>query len=282
MKRLMPTDRLRAAAVSLVVVASIVAPRAQQPPPPKPLVPVAASTLVGNPDPYVGEYVSLTGTVEKSLSPLSFAVDQGNPNPAGDILVIAPRLNSPVDPNTPVTVVGEVVRFDPDEIAHKGKNYAIDLAPDLVAQYRGRPAVLATSVVNAKMIDLARRLPPPMSPEEKAFDDVMKKVGPAFAAVRQGVDASNADTTKQNVATLKQAFADTEAFWKSRNRADAIQWAQEARKQVDAIDRATAAGNWVDAKTPVGSLGQACQSCHAAYRERFDDGSFRIKLPGPR
>jgi len=28
-----------------------------------------------------------------------------------------------------------------------------------------------------------------------------------------------------------------------------------------------------------GTLGQSCQSCHAAYRERFDDGSYRIKEP---
>jgi cytochrome c556 len=283
------SDRVAALAAPLamftILVASIVAAPAQQPPPPaagtappKPLVPVTASTLAGNPDGFIGEWVSVTGVIEQSLSRLAFAVDQGKLKSAGDILVLAPRLNGPVDPNTYVTVVGEVVRFDPDAIARKSKDYAVDLSPDLVAKYRGKPAVLATSVINSKMIDLAKRLPPPMSAEEQAFDNIMKKVGPAFAAVRQA-DASNADATKENAAVLKQAFADTEAFWKGRARADAVQWAQDARKHVDAIDRAAAAGNWDEVKSMAGTLGQSCQSCHAAYRERFDDGSFRIKEP---
>src|SRR5947207_11016912 len=116
-----------------ILVASIVAAPAQQPapaagtPPPKPLVPVTASTLAGNPDGFIGEWVSVTGVIEQSLSRLAFAVDQGKLKSASDVLVLAPRLNSPVDPNTYVTVVGEVVRFDPDEIARKTKDYAVDL-----------------------------------------------------------------------------------------------------------------------------------------------------------
>src|SRR5947208_6497504 len=212
------------------------------------------------------------------MSRLAFAVDKGKLKSPGDVLVLAPRLNGPVDPNTYVTVVGEVVRFDPDAIARKSKDYAVDLPPDVIAKYRGRPVVLATSVINSKMVDLAKRLPPPMAADEQAFDNIMKKVGPAFAAVRQA-DAANAETTKENTAVLKQAFADTEAFWKTRAKNDAVQWAQDARKHADAIDRAAAAGNWDEVKSMAGTLGQSCQTCHAAYRERFDDGSYRIKEP---
>jgi len=274
-----------AAAMTLFAASFVV--RAQQPAPapapagsapPKPLVPVTASTLAGNPDGFVGEWVSVTGVIEQSLSRLAFAVDQGKLKSAGDVLVLAPRLNGPVDPNTYVTVVGEVVRFDPDAIARKSKDYAVDLPPDVIAKYRGRPVVLATSVINSKMVDLAKRLPPPMAADEQAFDNIMKKVGPAFAAVRQA-DAANAETTKENTAVLKQAFADTEAFWKTRGKNDAVQWAQDARKHADAIDRAAAAGNWDEVKSMAGTLGQSCQTCHAAYRERFDDGSYRIKEP---
>ena len=273
-----------AAAITILIAANT--PHAQQPPaapagplPPKPLVPVTATTLAGNPDRFYGEWVSVTGVVEQSLARLAFAVDQGKIKSNGDVLVLAPRLNSAVDPNTYVTVVGEVVRFDPDEISGKSKDYTLDLSPDIVAKYRGRPAILATSIINSKMIDLAKRLPPPMSAEEQAFDNVMKKVGPAFAALRQA-DTATADATKDNTAVLKQAFADTEAFWKAKGKADALQWAQDARKQVDAIERATVAGKWDEVKTAAGTLGQACQSCHGAYRERFDDGSYRIKTGG--
>ncbi len=275
------------ARVAIVAITFLVAAvSAQQPAPapvpgapPKPLVPVTASTLAGNPDSFYGEWVSVTGVVEQPLARLAFSVDQGKLKSPGDVLVLAPRLNGPVDPSTYVTVVGEVVRFDPDEIARKSKDYAVnDLSPELIQKYRGRPAILATAIINAKMIDLAKRLPPPMSADEQAFDNVMKKVGPAFAALRQA-DAATADATKENTAILKQAFADTEAFWKTRGRTDAIQWAQDARKQVAAVEQASAAGKWDEVKAAAGTLGQACQNCHGAYRERFDDGSYRIKEP---
>jgi cytochrome c556 len=291
MKVLKPNTAARAAGelalIAAITVLTLTMSRvlAQQPPPapppagtapPKPLVPLTANALAASPDSYVGEWVSVTGVVEQSLSPLAFAVDQGKLKTSGDVLVLAPRLNSPVDPNTYITIVGEVVRFDPEEIQRKTKNYAVDLSPDVAARYRGRPAILATSVINSKMIDLAKRLPPPMSADEQAFDNIMKKVGPAFAAVRQA-DGATADATKENAAVLKQAFADTEAFWKTKGKADAIQWAQNARKEVDTIERAVAAAKWDEVKAAAGTLGQACQSCHTAYRERFDDGSYRIK-----
>ena len=75
-------------------------------------------------------------------SRLAFAVNQGKLKSASDVLVLAPRLNSPVDPNTYVTVVGEVVRFDPDEIARKTKDYAVDLPPDMASSAAAEAAAL--------------------------------------------------------------------------------------------------------------------------------------------
>src|SRR5438105_6436412 len=110
-----PSQFGRAIAMTLaptmtMLIALLASGRAQQPAatgaaPPKPLVPVTASTLAGNPDSYYGEWVSVTGVVEQSLSRLAFAVDQGQLKSAADVLVLAPRLNSPVDPNTYVTIV---------------------------------------------------------------------------------------------------------------------------------------------------------------------------------
>jgi cytochrome c556 len=290
------------AAALTITIASFATPRAQQPatpaPPPapqqggapaapvKPLLPIAANTLAAHPDVYVGERVTLTAAVNQILSRSAFAVSQrkvsgagGRTEPSGDdVLVLAPILNSPVDLDKYVTVAGEVVRFDPAEIAAKVKDYKLDVTPEVIEKYRGRPTVIATSVINGAFVDLAKRLPPPMSADEKAYDDLMKQVGPAFAALRNA-DASNAEATTKHVAVLKQAFAQTEAFWKGKGKTDATEWAQNARKQIDVIEKAAGAGNWDALKTSAGTLGQACQTCHAAYRERFDDGSFRIKTP---
>jgi cytochrome c556 len=249
--------------------------------PPKSLVPVAASTMTAKPDAYYGEYVSLTATVERILSTLAFSVDQDKTKSTGkEILVFAPRLNEPVDANTYVTVIGEVVRFEPDVIADKAKSYTLDLPPDDAARYRGGPAILATSVINASGLDVARRLPPPLTAEEEAYAKIMKEVGPSNAALRKAIEGSDAKLAAEHAGVLKNAFTRTESFWKTKGKTDAVKWSQDARKLAEAIDLAAAAGEWDEVKTSVTKLGQSCQTCHTAYRERFDDGSFRIKLGG--
>ena len=283
--RLRTWPLVAALAVFIPALATVVAQQTGGGPQPKPLVPVAADSVLANPDPYYGQPVTITAAVEQILSKTAFSVAQrsvgqaanGSKRAQGDVLVVAPNLHDPVDQNAYVTVIGELVRFDPAEVATKAKDYKPDLAPDVVERYRGRPAVIATAVINAKMVDLARRLPPPVTAEEDAFDKVMKRVGPAFAALRSGLDESSVENSKQNVTILKEAFAATETFWKTRAKADAMQWAQDARKQVDTIERGVAGGDWETAKTSAGALGQDCQTCHTTYRERFDDGSYRIK-----
>src|SRR5438477_6954130 len=123
-------------------------------PPAKPLVPVAASTLASHPDQYFGERVTMTGAVEQKLNALVFSVDQDKTKSTGkEVLVLAPRMNAPVDANTYITAIGEAVKFDPDEIAKKSKDFKLDLPPDVVAKYRGKPAILATAVINQAGVD---------------------------------------------------------------------------------------------------------------------------------
>lgn len=264
-----------AASVALVAVHA-----AQQPaaPAPKPLVPLAASTLAADPAPYIGQHVTLMGAVEQRLSANAFTVDQDRARSTGhEVVVLTRALYGALEPHAYVTVIGEVVRLDPSDIAPRSPDYLLDVPADVMAKYRGRAAVLATSVITAAMVDIARRLPPPMTPDEEAYDKVMKRVGPAFAALRQAVAASDADAAKQQTAVLASAFGETEMFWKKRTKGDASTWAQEARKQADALAVAAAAGQWDQVKNAASLLQQACSNCHAAYRERLDDGSYRIR-----
>jgi cytochrome c556 len=297
--------RYGAAFILALSIASLSALRAQQPPaapsaPPKPapaappappapaapapkvLVPVATNTVTANPDAFYGQAVTMTASVEQIHSKSAFSVDQrrvgdatlkGGPT---DILVLVPTIQSAVDLKTYVTVMGEVVKFDPAEIAKKAKDYKLDLPPDAIAKYTGRPALIATSVINEKFLDVAKRLPPPMTAEEEAFSKVMKQVAPAFAALRAGIDASNVENATKNAAVLTQAFTDTEAFFKPK-KPDATMWAADARKHVESIQAAVTAGKFDEAKATATTLQQACANCHGTYRERFDDGSYRYK-----
>ena len=259
------------------------APPANPNAPTKALVPVAASSVVAKPDPLYGEFVTLTGAVEQSFSKFSFSVDQDKTKSTGkDVLVLALRMSDPVTPNTYITVVGELVKFDPVETVAKAKNFKIDVPPEVAAKFAGKPAVLAVNIVNDKSLDLARFIPPPMTPEETLLDKTMKGVGPANAELRKGVDGSSAEMVKKNTAILRQAFTDTEAFWKMRGKQDAMKWASDARAVVESIDKACATEkpDWAAVKASADNLAKACATCHGAYRERLEDGSFRAKSGG--
>jgi cytochrome c556 len=274
-----------AVAAAATLTLSLAIPRAQgggQPAPQaKPMIPLAASTFATNPDTYVGENVTVTGAVEQTLSKTAFSIDQDKTKATGkDVIVIAPTLQKGVDQNTYITVIGEVVKLDPAEIAKKAKNYAVDLSPELLEKYKGKPVVLATAVVNSAAIDIAKVPPPPMTADDMALSKIMKQVGPANTQLRTALDASNVETSKQHVATLKQMFLETETFWKPKGKADAIQWSADARKAVDSLEKAVAATKWDEAKTAAGALGQTCQQCHGAHRIRIEDGTYRIKTGG--
>jgi len=248
--------------------------------PTKALVPIAASTLANNADAYVGEFVSLTGTVEQGIGKMAFSVDQDPKRATGkEVVVLMRHLSGTIDPQTYVTVIGQVVKYDPAEFSSKFKEWSAALPADAASKYTGKPVVIATSVINVAGIDVMRRLPPPMTADEEAFQKIMKQVGTANAALRKGMEASDVKLASENAVVLRQSFTEAEAFWKKRSRSDAVSWAQDAKKLSDSIHRAAVAGKWDEVKTSATTLGQACQSCHTAHRERFDDGSFRIKKP---
>ena len=259
-------------------------PPPQAPPagtPPKPLVPVAASSVASNPDPYIGEFVTMTGAVEANLSKTSFSVDQDKNKPTGkDVLVLAPNLQKPAEPNGYVTVIGQLIKFDEAEVAAKLKDYKIDLSPEDLAKFRGKPVVLATAVINTAGIDIAKKPIPAMSADDLALQKIMTKLPPAQAALRKALDGKDLNLVKEQATILKTAFTDTEAFWKAKGNTDAMTIAGEAKKHADAILINLGLGNLEAAKTSITPLGGTCGSCHGKYRDRMDDGTFRIKTAG--
>lgn len=247
------------------------------PPPARAIVPVAASSVAAKPDQWVGEYVALTGIVDATLGKMAFTVDQDKTKSAPDVLVLAQRMSDAVTPNTYVTVIGLLMKYSPADVAAKSKAHAQDLSPDVAAKYAGKPVVLATSVVNDKMLDLARFIAPPMTPEEEALSKAMKGVPAASGEMRKGADASNAELATKNVATLAAAFAEVETFMKKRGKLDAVKWAADARANVLTVEKSAKGGQWDAAKTAAAAIGGSCGTCHTPYRERLEDGSFRFK-----
>jgi cytochrome c556 len=243
-------------------------------------VPTAVTVLTATPDKFVGTSVSLTAAVEERYGANAISIDQSRTKNGPDLLVLAPVLTAPVEPNAYVTVIGEVIRFDLATAAAKMKDAMPPLSADVVDKYRGKPAIIATSVINNAMTDLAKRLPPPMTPEEEALSKLMKQIGPGFNALRQAVTAANAEEVRAQATTLNKAFTEAAAFWKKQPHPDAIQWTEDAKRESDAIATAAAKNDMEAVKAAVPKLQSACGSCHGSYRERLDDGTYRYKQSG--
>lgn len=267
--------------LSMTVLSAGQAPAPPAGTPPKPLVPVAASTVARNPEPYVGEFVTLTATVESNLSRTGFAVDQDKTKTTGqEVLVLAPNLQKPADQNTYVTVIGQLIKFDPAEVEKNLKGYTLDLPADVREKYKGKPVVLATSVINTAGIDIAKKPIPPMTADELALQKIMTRLPPAQAALRKALEGKDLNLVKEQATVLKNAFTETEAFWKAKNNTEAMNIAGEGKKHAEAILINLGLGNLEAAKTSVTPLGGTCANCHGKFRERMDDGTFRIKTTG--
>ena len=115
--------------------------------------------------------------------------------------------------------------------------------------------------------------------KEVDLDATMKKVGPANAALRKSIEAMDAKVAKEQTEVLEKAFDDAEKFFEGRGKHDAHQWASDAKKVVDTIEKAVGDSKWDEVKASANSLGKICATCHTAYREKAEDGTYRMK-PG--
>ncbi len=127
------------------------------------------------------------------------------------------------------------------------------------------------------MTDLAKKLPPPMTPAEIELNKAMKQISPAFTALRQAVAASNTSDARDQAVALSNGFTAAAAFWKTQPHPEATEWTEDARKLADEIAMLAAKPDLEGLKASVPKLQQVCSNCHNQYRVRLDDGSYRYK-----
>lgn len=245
------------------------------------MIPATAGSLLVTPETYIGETVSIMAPVDRVLSPTLLVVDQKAGESTGqDVLVIVPTLQKTPDVDAYVTIIGSVFAFDTAELAKRAPSYALDVPAEALSAFAGKPAILVANLYDPAMEDLAKVPPPPITPEEEAFDGVMKQVSNANGAIRKAIEGQSATLARESAATLRTAFDEAGTFFTGRNNEEATTWAREARDLAAAIVEAVDAGNWESAGQSMSELGQKCSSCHAAYRVRLDDGSYRVKWEG--
>jgi hypothetical protein len=251
--------------------------QAQPAPPQKPLIPLSVGTLLKHPENYYNDTVTVTGPVEQIVSPLSFSLDSDSTKSTDEVLVLAPRLNEPPAKNAYVTIIAKMVKFDAAELAQQVTDRKIDVPADAAAKYAGKPALLASFIMTSGYVELTRKNPPPMTAADQLLSPIMKKLQPAVGAVRQAADQSDMPAVTQNALVLKQGFTEIESFFKKAGNVEATRLAGDARLEAEKLQRIVATGKWDEVKSQAGTVQQKCAACHGVYRERFDDGSYRLK-----
>ncbi len=102
--------------------------------------------------------------------------------------------------------------------------------------------------------------------------DLMKKAGAGMKALKKNLDAGMKDDAAKDARQLADIFKQVEEIWAKTNTADAVTFSRDA--QAAASDMASGTG---DSTASFKALGASCAGCHAAHREKSEDGSYRTK-----
>jgi hypothetical protein len=246
--------------------------------------PVATNMILEDPDAYFGKMVTVSAGLEEVLSKTAFVVDQRKALSATQVkalghplLVIAPYLSSPLDSRHYLLVRGQVMKFDAAAIAKAAPDYRLDLSAEASARYQGQPVLLALGVIDSTYTDVAKKPIPPPTATDLTLSAAMKIVSPASTALRTAAQDSKREVVAENATKLTSAFAQIAADFDGVGQSAAAARARDAGSQVASIEAAAAADNWEAAKSSATALNQACQNCHATFRERQDDGTYRFK-----
>ena len=114
----------------------------------------------------------------------------------------------------------------------------------------------------------------------KELDAVMKKAG-AFRQVDKAVQSKNAADAKAQLTIVRQAVLDSQSFWITHKKDDALKMNKEALAKIDALDKVLSAGS-LDVAVATAAFketGGACRSCHQAYRVEDANNEYTLK-PG--
>lgn len=112
------------------------------------------------------------------------------------------------------------------------------------------------------------------------LDKVMKKAG-AFRQVDKAVQSNNAADAKAQLAIVRQAVLDSQSFWITHKKDDALKMNKEALAKLDALEKVLSAGalDIAGATAAFKEAGGACRSCHQQYRVEDANNQYTLK-PG--
>lgn len=114
------------------------------------------------------------------------------------------------------------------------------------------------------------------------LDDAMRGVGRQFELASLAVTDGNFEEAKVRVTRAREQLAPTVSFWRNLRRDSAVAMVKEATRSLDDLDAALSEPtvNPTKVTAAVGIVRDACEACHAPYREHDPAGDTYRLRPG--
>jgi cytochrome c556 len=112
------------------------------------------------------------------------------------------------------------------------------------------------------------------------LDQIMKKAS-AFRQVDKAVQSNNPADAKAQLAIVKAAVAESQSFWVTHKKDDAVKMNKESLAKLDALEKVLSAGalDVAAATAAFKEAGGACRACHQQYRIEDEKNQYHLK-PG--
>jgi cytochrome c556 len=112
------------------------------------------------------------------------------------------------------------------------------------------------------------------------LDAVMKKAG-AIRQVDKAIQSSNAADAKAQLAIVRQAVQDSQSFWVTHKKDDAVKLNKESLAKIEALEKVLSAPTLdvAAATAAYKEAGGSCRACHSQYRAEDANNEYILK-PG--
>ena len=111
------------------------------------------------------------------------------------------------------------------------------------------------------------------------LDKTMKKIAPAQTAAAKAIQSMAWVDAKAQIAIVKQALTDTEPFWATHKKDEAVKLLKDSVAKVTAVEEALSAPmpDQQAALAAFKQVGATCAACHKQYREQDENQQYRLK-----
>jgi cytochrome c556 len=116
------------------------------------------------------------------------------------------------------------------------------------------------------------------TPEQ--LDKIMKKAS-AFRQVDKAIQSQNASDAKAQLVIVRQAVEESQSFWITHKKDDAVKLNKESLAKLDALEKVLSSSSFdvATATAAYKEAGGSCRACHSQYRAEDADNQYILK-PG--